>query len=116
MKNPAEPVDVTGAVTAKVTLPDPETELTRVTIDSEVYYEWKLTDNITDYRIRFSGLEPGTNYGLEAMAYPDKTSGGTIVKGDFTKVVDAGADNAATHQNVTKENPNYQLETQNSVT
>ena len=116
MKNPAEPVDVTGAATAKVTLPDPETELTRVTIGSEVYYEWKLTDNITDYRIRFSGLEPGTNYGLEAMAYPDKTSGGTIVKGDFTKVVDAGADNAATHQNVTKENPNYQLETQNSVT
>ena len=116
MTDPDNPKDVTDEATAQVTMPTTDDPLSKTTIDGQTYYVWKLTDDVIDYRIRFSGLEAGRRYGLEAMAYPDKNSEGTVVKGDFTQVVDAGADRSATYQNVTKENPNYQLETQSSVT
>lgn len=115
MENEANPTDVTGDAEAVVTQPAPETTLEKVTIDGQTYYKWKLTDTVTDYRIRFTGLKPGTTYGLEAWAYPDDSSSGIITQGAFTRVIDAGADNNATYKDVQKENPNYQLTTQNSV-
>lgn len=115
MSDQANPKDVTDTAEATVTQPAPETPLQRVTIDEKIYYKWKLTNDITNYRIRFSSLYPGTTYGLEAYAYPDVSNGGNVSKGTFTKVIDAGADNNATYKDVQKENPNFQLTTQNSV-
>lgn len=52
---------------------------------------------------------------MEAYAYPDIKSGETVTKGPFTEVVDAGAEQGSVDK-VVKNNTNYQLETQKSVT
>ena len=112
------PKDVTGTAKAKITRLDPETELQTGYNDvgEGLYYLWKLTDNVTDYRIRFYGLEPGHKYAMEAYAYPDNKSGESVTKGSFTEVVDAGAEQGSGVDKVVQSNINYQLETQKSVT
>lgn len=112
------PKDVTGEAKAKITSLNPEAELQTGT-NSEgtggTYYKWKLTDSVTDYRIRFYDLKPGHKYAMEAYAYPDNKSGGIVTTGSFTAVVDAGAEQGSVDK-VVKNNTNYQLETQKSVT
>lgn len=56
------PIDVTSTAKAKITSLNPETELPtgNNSEDEGPYYQWKLTDRVTDYRIRFYGLQPGT--------------------------------------------------------
>lgn len=111
------PIDVTSTAKAKITSLNPETELPtgNNSEDEGPYYQWKLTDRVTDYRIRFYGLQPGRKYAMEAYAYPDNKSGGSVTTGPFTAVVDAGAEQGSVDK-VVKNNTNYQLETQKSVT
>ena len=115
LTNATNPENVTDKMTAQVNSPKEENPLPTEVINGETYYVWTLQDS-TDYVIRFSGLKPGTLYGLEAWAYPDVVQNGQTTKGDFTLVADAGAKASDEKQDVTRDNPHFQLETQKSVT